>query len=182
MPPAIRAVAGQLRLRLAVAHEIAKDPSGTVRAASAPGNESKTAAFSSAALNEVDSEALRLAAVEAVLEQPRGPNEALTVAEQVVTLFAVGHEKLPVLLGQTQWRQHQERDPGQERSAPLKALQALHGGRNSPLLQHFRSQTDGAALLREIDADMLLSPERARRLELITRVFFQLWAADSSAE
>ena len=47
-PPAIRAVAGQLRLRLAVAHEIAKDPSGTVRAASAPGNESKTAAFSSA--------------------------------------------------------------------------------------------------------------------------------------
>lgn len=167
-------------MRLAVAHELAKDPSGTVRAASAPSSGSHAAGFSSAALYEVDSEALRLAAVEAVLEQPRGPNQALTVAEQVVTLFAVGHEKLAVLLGQSQWRQHWEHELRQEQAAPLKALQGLQGGRNSPLLQHIRSQTDGAALLREIDADMLLTPDRARRLELLTRVFFQLWAAESA--
>eukprot|EP00937_MAST-01D_sp_MAST-1D-sp2_P001180 g1180.t1 len=159
-PPAIRAVAGQLRLRLAVAHELARDPTGAVRAAAA-----SAGAGGSTVSSEATGEALRLAAVEAVMEQPAGA--PLTVAEQVTLLFAVGHAQLESLMAAQ----------AQQAQAQAPALAALRGGRSAPLLEYARGEADGAALLREIDADLQLTPQRARRLELLVRVFFQLWAA-----
>ena len=166
-PPAMRVLAGQLRLRLAVAHEMVRDATGVVGAVMAgAGVRAGGAAATTSSDRELASETMRLRAMEAVLSQPRGA--PLSLSEQVVALYAVSHPELARLMGvKTGDAAGRGHDP----------LDALRGGRDSPLLEHFRAQSDTAALMHEIDSDLQLGTARTKRLELLLRVFFQLWSA-----
>jgi hypothetical protein len=170
-PPAMRALAGQLRLRLAVAHEMARDHTGAVASA-------MESFGGRAADRELANETMRLRAMEAVLSQPAGA--PLSISEQVVALFAVGHADLVRLMGVQSAAAAAAAGAEAGAAAAQDPLDALRGGRDSPLLEHFRATPDSMALLREIDGDMQLTPERTKRLELLLRVFFQLWAAGAA--
>ena len=150
-----------------MAHEMVRDATGVVGAVMAgAGVRAGGAAATTSSDRELASETMRLRAMEAVLSQPRGA--PLSLSEQVVALYAVSHPELARLMGvKTGDAAGRGHDP----------LDALRGGRDSPLLEHFRAQSDTAALMHEIDSDLQLGTARTKRLELLLRVFFQLWSA-----